>query len=341
MSDVNPSAPMGGTELILSNLQKALPELTSQVQIMMSRPEQYELDESKPRILWLQDLPEDPASSILRDPSYRTKFNAIVFCSYWQQQQYNRVLGIPYKDGVVIRNGVPRLQPILPKSRSIPCGADEQQCDSACRSTHEKRKLKFLYTSTPHRGLALLAAAADALAKERQDWELHVYSSLNIYGWHEQDKQFAPLYDKLRENPCVVYHGSQPNDVVRQACLDSHVFVYPSIYQESSCMAIQEAMMAGCLTITTSLGALIETCGSWAWMMPYLESPELLASYTYEYMKLALDRYDHSYTQSLLIGQAQYFQAFYSFESRVDAWATLLQNVIKEGPPVEKLVLGF
>ena len=82
MTDV--SAPLGGTELILANLKDALPVLTSQVQIMMSRPENYTF-EDKPRILWLQDLPQDPASAVLRDKSYRTKFNHIVFASHWRQ----------------------------------------------------------------------------------------------------------------------------------------------------------------------------------------------------------------------------------------------------------------
>src|SRR3990167_5152979 len=139
MSDVKTGTPMGGTELILGNLQAALPELTSQVQIMMSRPQNYTF-ENKPRVLWLQDLPEDPASAVLRDPSYRTQFNRIVFASHWQQQRYNMILGIPFHEGVVLKNGVPFVANTLPKTKG-------------------EGKLKFIYTSTPHRGLSILAAA--------------------------------------------------------------------------------------------------------------------------------------------------------------------------------------
>jgi UDP-glucose:(glucosyl)LPS alpha-1,2-glucosyltransferase len=190
MSDVTPnSAPMGGTELILGHLKTALPELTDQVQIMCSRPEQYEFDPLKPKILWLQDLPQDPASACLKDATYRSQFNKIVFVSHWQQQMYNAYLGIPYHEGVVIKNAVPFI-PTTPKKLYVPCGNDEQQCDAACKATHQKEKLRFVYTSTPHRGLVILAAAAEALAAQRQDWQLDVYSSLNIYGLHEADKQF-------------------------------------------------------------------------------------------------------------------------------------------------------
>src|SRR5690606_20347588 len=244
-----PGKPLGGTELIYNNLCRALPELTKQVQIILSRPEQYAL-EDKPRILWLQDLPEDPASAPLRDKSYRTRFNRIVFVSFWQQQQYQRVLGIPFHEGIVIKNAVPLMQPNWDEKKR--CCERDHDYDGKC-DRHQKPKLRFIYTSTPHRGLAVLAAAAEKLAEERQDWELHVYSSLKIYGWHDADQQFQPLYDKLKQNPCVVYHGTQPNATVRRALQNAHVFVYPSIYPETSCMAIQEAMMAGCLTITTSL----------------------------------------------------------------------------------------
>lgn len=329
---------MGGTELILAHLKQALPELTDQVQIIMSRPEQV-AHENKPRILWLQDLPQDPASACLKDASYRTKFNRIVFASNWQQQMYNIYAGIPYAQGTVIKNGVPFLQPTLPKPRSV--HSPEACCDGSDPSCKGyPSKLKFVYTSTPHRGLAILAAAAEQLATIRQDWELHVYSSLNIYGLPDADKQFEPLYDLLRKNPCVVYHGSVPNAEVRQAVLDAHVFVYPSIYQETSCMAVQEALMAGCIAITTNLAALIETCGEWAWMIPFTEDPNKLVEYTLGAMHHALTTYDTPDVQAVLRAQVSYYQNFYAFESRIPAWEELLKQIIAEGAPVEKLVIG-
>jgi UDP-glucose:(glucosyl)LPS alpha-1,2-glucosyltransferase len=316
---VKQSAPMGGSELILNHLKTALPELTDKVQIIVSRPQQVELDSTKPKILWLQDLPQDPNSACLADPGYRRQFNRIVCVSHWQEQQYNATLRIPYSELSVIKNAVPRFPSVIHKPEG---------------------NLRFIYTSTPHRGLAILGAVADALVKERQDWQLDVYSSLNIYGWHDADKQFEPLYDTLRANPCVNYHGSQPNAVVRQAVQDAHVFVYPSIYMETSCMAIQEAMMAGCLAITTNLGALPETCAEWAWMIPVDESPEVIAQRTLDSMKTALDVYRNTNFEvsHTLAEQVRYFQKFWSFESRVPLWKAMLEAVIAEGPKTEMVV---
>lgn len=310
----------GGTELLYSYLYNALPSLCDKVQIILSRPEQVELLD-KPRVLWIHDLPQDPAIQRLQDPSYRSKFNAIVFVSHWQQQMFAMHLQVPFKDGIVIKNGVPR-RPM----RRAPRAAGE--------------KLKFIYTSTPHRGLGILAGAAAALAKVRQDWELHVYSSMNIYGRGEEDKQFEPLYNALRENPCVVYHGTVANAVVRDAVEQSHVMVYPSIYPETSCMALQEALMAGCLCITSNYGALPETCAEWAWMFQYDERPEILAQRTYLNMAHAIENFDNEKIQSTLQVQSTYYQNFYAFEARVPLWQDLLTRVAEQGAPVEKMVFA-
>jgi len=328
-SPFKPGVPMGGSELILANLRRALPEFfpvfddpsQDKVQVIVSRPQQFTLDPKKPKILWLQDLPNDPNSQVLADATYRSQFNRIVCVSHWQQQQYAAMLRIPFSEMIVIKNAVPAMETPVVKPASD--------------------KLRFIYTSTPHRGLGILAGVVDALVKERQDWELHVYSSFQIYGWHDADKQeyLQNLYAQLRANPCVVYHGSRPNAEVRQAVRDAHVFIYPSIYMETSCMAMQEAMMAGCLAITTNLGALPETGAEWAWYIQVDESAEVLAGRTHAFMRHALDTYDSENVRRTLLQQSMYYRQFWSFEDRVPLWREVLASTLDEGPREEMLVL--
>lgn len=312
------SVPAGGTELMQARLEAALPDLCAQVQIICSRPEQVELDPNKPKILWLHDLPQDPASARLKDSAYRSQFNKLVFVSHWQQQMYAMVLGVPYHEGTVIKNAIDPLVPQFPKPKD--------------------GKLKFIYHSTPHRGLVVLAAAADALAKERQDWTLDVYSSLKLYGWDEADKGYEPLYEQLRANPCVAYHGTRSNEEIRQAVLDAHVWVYPSIYPETSALCAQEALMAGCLGICSNFGALPETCAEWAWMFGVDENAEIMAHKTHGAMTAALNRYDDPAVQQVLEMQSIYYQNFWSFKNRVPTWQLLLESVIAEGPRQEMVV---
>ena len=183
-------AAMGGTELMIARVRRAYPRLTEQVQLVGSRPRDVAHDPTKPKIVWLQDLIDDPSLKCLVDPTYRSVFNAIVCVSAWQQDQFARA-GIPYSQTTVIKNSCEPLVPTWPKP--VP----------------EDGKLRLIYHSTPHRGLAVLSAAAAELANVRQDWHLDVYSSTKIYGWPDaQDAQFEPLYQQLRDNPCVTYHGT-------------------------------------------------------------------------------------------------------------------------------------
>ena len=40
----------------------------------------------------------------------------------------------------------------------------------------------------------------------------------------------------------MTYHGFKPNDVVRKALSEAHIFAYPSIWVETSCISAIEAM---------------------------------------------------------------------------------------------------
>lgn len=229
----------GGTELTTRRLYDFLdPEDLEGVQIITSRVR--DLEEGKKRILHLHDLPGDPESLHLADENLRNRFDKIVFSSHWQYQQFRDQLGVPYDSRcVVIETGIDPLQ-----FREKP-----------------KDKIRLIYTSTPHRGLELLVPVFMELAKHHNDIHLDVYSSFGIYGWEERDKPYEPLFGAIKEHPQMTYHGWQPNDVVRAAYEDAHIFAYPCIWQETSCRSLIEAMSAGCLSVHPNYSALPETSG--------------------------------------------------------------------------------
>jgi hypothetical protein len=104
-------------------------------------------------------------------------------------------------------------------------------------------------------------------------------------------------------------------------------------------MAVQEAMMSGCLAITTNFGALPETWGMFAWMFQFTENGEDLCQRTYATMNRAIELLSHSRSTDVLKLQRWYYQTFYAFESRVETWKHLLQNAIAEGPKRQMLII--
>jgi len=230
----------GGTELTVRRLFDLLErEELEQVQIIPSRVR--ELDPDKFRIYHLHDLPADPEASHLKDPKSRARFDRLVFVSNWQYQQYQSVLGIPYdQQSRVIENGV---DPIPYVEKTDP----------------RTNPIRLIYTPTPHRGLEILVPVFERLAETFDFIELDVFSSFKLYGWESRDKQYEELFDRCRQHPRIRYHGTQPQEVVREAYQQAHIFAYPSIWPETSCRCLIEAMMAGCFCVHPNLAALPDT----------------------------------------------------------------------------------
>lgn len=230
----------GGTELAKRTLAARLPkQLLDNFQIICSRVR--DLDQSKIRIYWCHDLPEDPECAKLADPNFRNKFHKIVYVSNHQYNRFRQHLNLPYSENdIVIENGIDPIHPDPNRSND---------------------KIELVYTSTPHRGLALLIPAFELISQHIEDVHLHVFSSFEIYGWKEMDTKFQELFDRCKTNPKITYHGYQPYEKVREQLSKSHIFAYPSIWEETSCRALIEAMSAKLVCIHPNYGALADTAG--------------------------------------------------------------------------------
>ena len=299
----------GGTELMLEGLHKRLPrELWEKFNFIMSRVRD-EFFDGRPTILWLQDLALDPEAQHLKDPESRSRFAKIVFNSHWQQHDFFQHLGVPYEDGIVLKNCIEAFD-----HHDKPKGG----------------KTKLIYFSTPHRGLNILESAVRGLSQRRDDFEVDVYSSFKIYGWEEKDKAFEELFDKLRELDCVNYHGSVPNEEIRKALTQAHIFAYPSIYEETSCCCAMEAMASGCLAVVPNYGALTETCTDFAWMYNWESDPAVHAEKYAYLLNTAIDSFWEPGLQSVLSMQRTYYNYFYSWEARLPEWIGTLNLLEKE-----------
>jgi glycosyltransferase involved in cell wall biosynthesis len=280
------------------------PSLYEQIQIICSRVRELETD--KPRIFWVHDTADDPEVQFLRREPWKVDlFDAIVFVSHWQQQQYSMFLGVPYEKGVVMQHAIEPF-PVHDKPKD--------------------GKIRLIYASTPHRGLEVLLDAFEQLNDSRA--VLEVFSSFDIYDRAEQNKEFQGLYDRAKFMKNVEYHPSVPNNVIREAMQRSHILAYPSIYPETSCITVIEAMSAGLLCLVPNLAALPETCANFAWMYNFINDKDQHAKVYSELLKGAIDQYWNDSLQNILKTQKAYFDVFYSWDQRAHKWNQLMESVL-------------
>ena len=299
----------GGTELLQERLYGgAVPrELLEDTQIVFSRAR--ELDETKTKVYYCHDLPEDPESSRLSDPMYRKKFDKFVFVSNWQMEQYNNVRGVPYSDSVVIKNSI---EPIDTSAKTV-----------------DGEKIRLIYTPTPHRGLDILVPVFIKLAENDPNITLDVYSSFKLYGWEQRDQQYEELFEICRQHPQINYHGSVSNEELRGALLNADIFAYPSIWKETSCLCLIEAMSAGLLCIHPNLAALPETAMGLTWMYQWSEDKNHHANSFYQVLSQGVNVMRN---QRDLIAQDLYLQKIqtdrtYNWNTKALEWSGLLESL--------------
>lgn len=226
----------GGTELMRARLLKTVDrKLLKKVAIHFSRPR--ELYSDVPNLLYCHDLFSDPENKVLKNEGWK-RFDHFVFVSHWQRDQYIMAFGIPYSKCSVIQNAV-----------EVEHRYTEKPTDF----------IRFIYHTTPHRGLELVYPIFDALSEEFDNIHLDVYSSFKIYGWESRDAKYEQLFNNIKSHPHMTYHGFKRNDKILTALKRSHIFLFPSIWMETSCIAMIEAIRSGCLVIHPSYGALPET----------------------------------------------------------------------------------
>jgi glycosyltransferase involved in cell wall biosynthesis len=297
----------GGTELMQERLHRSIPEeILNKFQIIPSRVR--ELDSNKKKILWLHDLPHDPESEHLKDPELRKRFDKIVAVSDWQLQLYNLVSGVQYGESIVIKNAID------------PIPIEKKEYNGT---------VNLIYHTTPHRGLEILIPVFEELCKIHDNIHLDVYSSFSIYGWEQRDEQYKQLFDRCKEHPKITYHGAVSNEEVRDALTKSHIFAYPCIWPETSCLAAIEAMSAMNLVVCPNFAALAETCSNFAMMYQFNENKNLHAVQFAHTLDMAIKTVikNEGSTYPYLEFQKQYFDYFYSWEKRKGEWLALLQSM--------------
>ena len=304
--------PRGGTELQMEFLERYVKrELLDKVQITTSVPEKIPLDPSKVNILWQQNSYDQPnLAPWFKNKNNHDKYDWYVFNSHWSYEKYRMMFDVPTDKSVVIKNAVDKIEPSK---------LDYKKGDP----------IKLIYTSTPWRGLNVLLAAMQLV--ENPLIQLDVYSSTQVYGDQfksANDDRYKDLYEQAKILKNVNYIGYKPNEFIKDNLKNYHMFVYPNIWEETSCIAAIEAMAAGLYCITTDYGALFETCAEFSAYVPYEKDFVKLAKTFASTIDAAAIQLHEEYVKQHLQFQISYANRFYSWELRKNYWNKFLEGAI-------------
>jgi len=185
------------------------------------------------RILWLHQFWESPYIQE-RIPYAKMFSDQVVTLSACQQYQFASVCNIR---STVTYHGI---------------GYDE------LAPTIPKQPYSLIYASTPYRGLSLIPDIFRKIKAFQPQATITICSSMNTYGMPESDAQYQALFDEVRQIEGVNFTGSLNMQALYREMAKSRIFLYPCIYPETYCMAMDEAMAHGCIPVVTELGALPE-----------------------------------------------------------------------------------
>ena len=161
--------------------------------------------------------------------------------------------------------------------------------------------------------------------------ELDVYSSTEVYGnafKKVNDQHYQELYDQAKQLKNVNYIGYKPNEYIKENLHKYDLFVYPSIWEETFCISLIEAMAAGLYCVTTNYGALFETGGEFPMYIPYSNNYENLAIKFAVGIDVAAKSLQAPGIKDHLQMQIDYVNRFYSWDIKSISWTRFLQGAL-------------
>lgn len=292
--------PVGGTELMYSELKRRLPDYFDKYSIF-NYPSQADLN--KKLIYWNQLSYDQPSVQFLTEQSAIDQISAFVFVSHWQANKFRELYGIPGIKTHVIKNaglGTPHRKITKKSPNDV---------------------IKICYTSTPWRGLDVLLDAWELLSLENV--ELHIFSSTVIYGSDfamNEDSKYEPLYNRARNLTNVVYRGYVSNETLREELATFDILAYSNTFEETSCISVIDALSAGLRVVTSNLAVLPETTEGWARLYPFMPNKEV---HSQRFSQILLEEVNCIRDGSLvshLTRQMLHYSNYWSWDYREKDW---------------------
>lgn len=156
-------------------------------------------------------------------------------------KRYNQVMqGIPDEKIWVTRNGI--------------------RPDRFTDGPWEKDPNKFIFSSSPDRGLDRAMRVLDRVRVKYPDIKLHVYygiEHLGKFGLQGLQDELNRMMDERKE--WVIYHGATQQDELMKEFKSAAYCVQPSDFIESSMISAMERLFCGVYQVIRSVGGVVDT----------------------------------------------------------------------------------
>ncbi len=299
----------GGSENQLRLLLKHLPDKDfKNINLILNNANYDLIDKDKINVLWMHHFIDQKEAKNLASKDFVKKLDWIVYNSNWNLQKHLDFFKIPKEKTLTINNAIEKI-------------ALEKK---------PKDKINLIYHTTPWRGLSLLLKIFKKL--NLKNVELNVCSSTIIYGKKFENtfgKKYENIFDECKNSKNVNYFGFVENKKIVSLLKEMHIFSYPSIWPETSCIAAIESMASGCEVVTTNLGALIETCSNFGTFVNFDRNLESLEKNYTEALLSSIKNYWSEENQNKLKLQSKKINDTYSWDVRSVEWKNFFDKIRK------------
>ena len=299
----------GGSENQLRLLLDHLPDKNfKDINLILNSTDNNLLEKNRINVLWMQHFVNQEEAKNLGSKDYVNKLDYIVFNSNWNFEKFYYQFKIPESKSLVIKNAIKKID----------------------FKKKAKDKINLIYHTTPWRGLVHLLKVFKKL--DLKNVELNVCSSTKIYGKKFDSinaKTYENIFNECKTTKNINYLGFVDNKKIIELLKETHIFAYPSIWPETSCISAIESMAAGCEVVATNLGALYETCSPFGTLVSFDRNFDNLEKKYSKALLRSIKNFWSEETQKKLKLQYETINATYSWNVRSVEWENFFEEARK------------
>lgn len=188
---------------------------------------------------------------------------------------------------------------------------------------------KFIYSSSPDRGLDTLLQLWPHIRKEFPKAQLDVFYGFEnweksiLQSGNEQQKQWMLSIKEGLEQPGVINHGRVSQDELAQHWKQATIWLYPTKFSETYCITALEAQLSETVCICSDLAALSSTVGDRGILIPG-------DAYSEEYRKRALEEtfaiLRDDQRRKAMTDRAKQWAQQQTWENRAKEWLSIFKQ---------------